>query len=62
MVRNDKTDAPGFAAIETLQAVLARRLLKYPDASGHIPTCKARRGCREGLEDGWSVVCVFDGS
>ena len=36
------------------------RVLEYPDASGHISTCKARGGCPGSLEDDWSVYCVFD--
>ena len=35
--------------------------MEHPDASGHVSTFKAFRGCPESLEDDWSVVCGFGG-
>ena len=46
-VRKNKTDVLGFGVIYKLGAVLANKVLEHPDASGHISTFQAWRGCVE---------------
>ena len=35
--------------------------MEDPDASGQLSTSKSWRGCRESVEDDWSVACVCHG-
>ena len=56
-----QTSKPLFGVNKKPGLVLAKGVLEYPHANGHISTSNTRRACLESLEDDWSVVCGLGG-